>query len=72
MPDIAVFRWQNIPLIGWFIDPDDRSILTFLPGQQPELQQGSDSLPVLAGIALEMTAADVFNRLQLGTPDILE
>ncbi len=27
--------------IGWLIDPDDRSVLIFLPNQQPELCQGS-------------------------------
>ncbi len=28
--------------LGWFIDPDDSSILVFLAGQQPQLLQGSD------------------------------
>ncbi|NKB18668.1 MAG: Uma2 family endonuclease, partial [Pseudanabaena sp. CRU_2_10] len=30
--------------LGWFLDPDDRSILVFLPNQQPVLFQSSDSL----------------------------
>jgi Uma2 family endonuclease len=51
--------------LGWFIDPDDRSILTFLPGQQPELKQGSDSLPVLEVIELEMTVDRVFGWLKM-------
>src|SRR6476646_333948 len=35
---------------GWLVDPGDRSILVFLPQQQPELRHGNDALTVLAGI----------------------
>jgi Uma2 family endonuclease len=49
--------------LGWFLDPSDRSILIFLPNQQPVLFQGSDSLwdasrrlPTMAEIELELTA----------------
>lgn len=51
--------------LGWFVDPDDCSILTFLPGQQPELKQGNDLLPVLEVIALELTVDCVFSWLKL-------
>ncbi|PIG93345.1 Uma2 family endonuclease [Gloeocapsopsis sp. IPPAS B-1203] len=51
--------------LGWFIDPDDRSVLVFLPGQQPELRQDSDRLPVLAEIPLELTTAEVFDWLKM-------
>lgn len=52
--------------LGWFVDPDDRSILIFLPGQQPELKQGNDSLPVLEAIPLDLTADLIFSWLKLG------
>jgi Uma2 family endonuclease len=29
--------------LGWFIDPDDSGVLVFLPGQQPELMDGSEA-----------------------------
>ena len=52
--------------LGWFIAPDDRSILVFRPSQQPELLQGGDRLPLLEGIELELTAAQVFGWLKMG------
>ena len=51
--------------LGWLLDPDDRSILVFLPKQQPELCQGDDPLPMLEGIELELTAGQVFNWLRM-------
>jgi Uma2 family endonuclease len=51
--------------LGWFIDPDDLSILVFLPEQQPELIQGGDRLPILGGIELELTATQVFGWLKM-------
>ncbi len=50
--------------LGWFLDPDDGSILQFLPGQQPELLQGSDLLLVLEDIQLELTVSQVFGWLK--------
>lgn len=52
--------------LGWLIDPDDRSVLIFLPNQQPELCQGSDPLAMLDGIDLQLTAEEVFNWLRMG------
>ena len=52
--------------LGWFIDPDDSSILVFLPGQQPQLLQGSDRLPVLDAIELELAASQIFSWLKMG------
>lgn len=52
--------------LGWFIDPDDSSILVFLPGQQPQLFQDIASLPVLDTIELELTASQVFSWLNMG------
>ncbi|MFB8788510.1 MAG: Uma2 family endonuclease [Potamolinea sp.] len=52
--------------LGWFIDPDDLSILGFLPEQQPVLFQGEDFLPILSEIALELTVNQVFGWLKMG------
>ncbi len=51
--------------LGWFIEPDDYSILAFLPRQQPQLLQGSDYLPVLESIPLNLTVSQVFNWLKM-------
>jgi Uma2 family endonuclease len=52
--------------LGWFIDPDDLSILVFLPGQQPVLLQGEDLLPTLPEIELALTVNQVFGWLKMG------
>jgi Uma2 family endonuclease len=52
--------------LGWFIDPDDRSVLALLPGQQPELLQGGDSLPVLPELNLTLTVNQMFDWLLMG------
>lgn len=52
--------------LGWFIDPDDWSILGFLPEQQPVLFQGEDVLPVLSEIEIELTVNQVFGWLKMG------
>jgi Uma2 family endonuclease len=52
-------------LLGWFIDPDDFSILGFQPGQQPILYQGNDRLPMLVGVDLELTVEQVFGWLKM-------
>lgn len=51
--------------LGWLIDPDDRSILVFLPNQQPQLCMGSDLLPVPERISLDLNAEQVFNWLKM-------
>ena len=51
--------------LGWFIDPDDRSILIFKPKQEPELFNGQDILPVLDGIELILTVEQVFDWLNM-------
>ncbi|MDZ8087783.1 MAG: Uma2 family endonuclease [Nostoc sp. DedQUE12b] len=52
--------------LGWFLDPDDFSILVFLPEQQPVLLQGEDFLPVLPEIQLALTVNQVFGWLKMG------
>jgi Uma2 family endonuclease len=52
--------------LGWLVDPGDRSILIFLPKQQPELRHGNDTLTVLAGMEFQLTAEQVFSWLKMG------
>ncbi|RCJ31590.1 hypothetical protein A6770_19635 [Nostoc minutum NIES-26] len=51
--------------LGWLIDPEDRSIVIFRPGQQPELLQGSDRLLVLEEIDLQLKVDRVFGWLKM-------
>lgn len=51
--------------LGWLLDPDDRSVLIFLPNQQPELCQGSDRLTLLDGIDFQLAAEQIFNWLRM-------
>jgi Uma2 family endonuclease len=52
--------------LGWFLDPDDFSILVFFPQQQPVLLQGDETLPVLPEIELTLTVNRVFDWLKMG------
>lgn len=51
--------------LGWLVDPGDRSILAFLPNQQPQFCEGSDVLPVPEMIPLNITAEQVFSWLRI-------
>ncbi|OCQ92453.1 hypothetical protein BCD67_07290 [Oscillatoriales cyanobacterium USR001] len=51
--------------LGWLIDPDDASVLIFQPNKQPELCHDSDSLRVLDGIEIELTAKQIFDWLRM-------
>jgi Uma2 family endonuclease len=47
--------------LGWLIDPDDYSILVFLPSREPQVFRGDRVLPVLAGMDLVLTAHKYLN-----------
>ena len=51
--------------LGWFIDPDDLSILLFRPQQQPVLYQNNQTLPVFPDLDLSLTAQQVFSWLTM-------
>ena len=57
---------QHGSKLGWFLDPSDRSILTFKPNQQPVLMTDSDRLPSLEPIPLELTVEALFGWLKMG------
>ena len=51
--------------LGWLIDPEERVVLVFLPGQQPLEMAGGDRLPI-PDLELELTVAEVFGWLKAG------
>ncbi len=108
IPDIAVFKWDNIDFtadgdvpdnfenpsdwtieilspdqkpnkvignilhclkygtrLGWFLDPDDSSILVFEREKQPVLFQGEEVLLVLPETELTLTPNQVFGWLKM-------
>ncbi len=51
--------------LGWLIDPDDQSVLTFFPNQQPSIKYRTDVLPVLKEIELLLTVEQIFSWLKM-------
>ncbi|MGF1538414.1 MAG: Uma2 family endonuclease [Elainellaceae cyanobacterium] len=51
--------------LGWFIDPDDLSILSLRPGQQPALCRNDAPLPMLPELDLSLTGNQVFGWLRM-------
>jgi Uma2 family endonuclease len=56
---------ENGSRLGWFIDPDDLSILSLMPQQQPVLCQGDRIIPILPDIELTFTSDRVFSWLKM-------
>ncbi|NET57459.1 MAG: Uma2 family endonuclease [Symploca sp. SIO2E6] len=60
------FCLQQGTKLGWFIEPEDESVMVLLPNQLPDVKYGKEKLPVLGVFAdLQLTVADVFSWLQL-------
>ena len=52
--------------LDWFVDPQERLIITFRPGQQPEIKQDQDNLLILNVLVdLQLSAQEVFSWLSL-------
>lgn len=53
--------------MGWLIDPEERSILVFPPGQQPEILQELEEIPSVPSLVpdFQLTVADIFGWLKL-------
>lgn len=51
--------------LGWFIDPDDLSILYLQPQQLPALGQDDQPLPILPTINLSLTPNQIFRWLNM-------
>lgn len=64
--DNILFCLNHGTKLGWFIDPQERSIITLKPGEQPEIKQNQDSLSVLSSLGdLQLSVQDVFSWLSL-------
>ena len=61
-----VYCIENGSELGWFLDPEAQSILVFRRDRSPLVIQNQDTLPVLEGIGLSLTAAQVFGWLKMG------
>ncbi|BAY10979.1 Uma2 family endonuclease [Calothrix sp. NIES-2098] len=55
---------RNGTQLGWLIDPRERSVLVYQPNRLPDLLSGSEVLPVLEGIKLNLSVNDLFAWLQ--------
>src|SRR4028119_1410482 len=52
--------------LGWFIDPNDKSVMVFQPNQLPEVKYDTEILPVLDILGdWQLSTADLFNWLKL-------
>jgi Uma2 family endonuclease len=51
--------------LGWLIDPEERLILAFIPGQEPVELIGSDRLPTPKFLTLDLTVEQVFGWLKV-------
>ncbi|HYW19053.1 MAG TPA: Uma2 family endonuclease [Nodularia sp. (in: cyanobacteria)] len=52
--------------LGWLIDPEERLILAFIPGQEPMEFTGCDRLPIPKFFTLDLTVDQVFGWLKAG------
>ncbi len=52
--------------LGWLIDPVARAVLVFLPEQLPEVLGGEAMLPIVEGLQLELSVAQLFSWLKRG------
>ncbi len=51
--------------LGWLINPDERLVLVFMPGQEPVEFSGQDSLPLPKFLNLNLTVDQVFGWLKV-------
>jgi len=48
--------------LGWLIDVQEQKVITFPKGEQPEIKEKDDCLPILAGLrTLRLSVADLFH-----------
>jgi Uma2 family endonuclease len=51
--------------LGWLIDPAEETVLIVWPDQRVQFFEGAARLPVIEGLDLSLTAADIFSWLIL-------
>ena len=64
--DKIIFSLHQGTKLGWFIDPNDKSVMVFQPGQLPEVKYNTDILPLLHVLEnWQLQAQDIFNWLKV-------
>lgn len=64
--DKILFCLNHGTELGWLIDPQERLIIIFKPGHQPEIKEGQENLPVLSLLEdWQISVQDVFSWLTL-------
>lgn len=65
--DKILFCLNHGTELGWLIDPQEKLVMIFKSGKQPEIQQNADMLPILGSLEdlLKLSAQDIFNWLTL-------
>jgi len=64
--DKIIFCLKQGTKLGWFIEPEDESVIIFQPDQLPNVKYADENLPVLKVLGdWQLSVADVFNWLQL-------
>ncbi|MGB7442197.1 MAG: Uma2 family endonuclease [Coleofasciculaceae cyanobacterium] len=65
--DKILFCLNHGTELGWLIDPQEKLVMIFKPGKQPEIKQDGDMLPVLSSLEalLKLSVQDIFNWLTL-------
>ncbi|MDY6803103.1 MAG: Uma2 family endonuclease [Cyanobacteriota bacterium] len=59
-----IFCLNNGTQLGWLVDPQDESVITFQPNEQPQVRYNSDPLPVLNVLTdWQFSAKDLFSCL---------
>ncbi|BAZ51173.1 hypothetical protein NIES4103_38220 [Nostoc sp. NIES-4103] len=64
--DKIIFCINQGTKLGWFIDPNDKSVMVFQPNKLPEVKYNTDILPVLEVLAdWQVQTADIFSFLKI-------
>ena len=64
--DKIIFCLKQGTKLGWFIEPEDESVMVFQPNQLPDVKYHAENLPVLEVLGdWQLSVADVFSWLQL-------
>lgn len=52
--------------MGWLVDVHEQKVMTFPKGEQPDLKENDDSLPIPTGLrTLSLSVSDLFNHVSL-------
>ncbi len=64
--DKIIFCLKQGTKLGWFIEPEDESVMVFQPNQLPDVKYDAEHLPILEVLEdWQLSVADVFSWLQL-------